>query len=110
MSSQHRHFGLTSTRDRASRTPTPKKRFSNFNISLDESVSPTRWSLDRVTVFMRIGRLSKLWTLRGGGYSPNASNFYASERGFTSTRFALLIHLQYYGHPAPGTENTEPRG
>src|ERR1700741_153489 len=113
MCSARGHFGLTSTHDKATRrqaTQMASKRGLHFPVSASEPDYQLQPVLIRVTVYMRIGRWSKLWTWRRGMDTPPRSSIYASEKGWTLARSALLIHRLYCVPPAPGTENTaDPR-
>ncbi len=107
MSFISRLCGSTSTREKASLTPTPTQRTSRFFSSAAEPDCQLRYSLVRVTVYMRIGPWTHLWSQRIGSFWRYSSAVYASEKGFTSTHLALVIHRQYCGHPARTTARAD---
>ena len=100
--------GLMSTLDPTSRTQMLRPQQSMWWSSADGRLYQRRYSLDRVMVFMCIGRWTKTLILKRGWPMRKASLYFSTSSGFMSTRLGLVIYRRYSAHPAPFIASKNP--
>lgn len=107
MLSEHAVSGPTSMQALANLMPPPKKLHWRFAISVYEWPCQVRYTLDRVTVSISIGRSRRWWLPRSGSATPMGLNDYYIVEVLRLIRLELRIYLRYFVLPEPIIGKTE---